>query len=183
MSPPRNFVSLWREVEPGLLALARFLVHDSDTARDIVQETALEVLARLDRDPRFWEQVQHPKRWLQAVVRHHAMDFWRANARKVRQNQDTIESIESWIQRKGAVDPSESVQTTEELEKLRTIVAALPVRQREIMERFLAGESTDSISRAMDIHENSVRSLLRFARGAVAKRFTTIQEVTHGDGS
>jgi DNA-binding NarL/FixJ family response regulator len=43
----------------------------------------------------------------------------------------------------------------------------LPLRQREVLERMNAGESSEQIGKAMNITPTSVRSLKRFALSAI----------------
>jgi DNA-binding NarL/FixJ family response regulator len=53
------------------------------------------------------------------------------------------------------------------IQVIRRAVEQLPTRQREVLERFSAGETSANIAKALNIMPTTVRSLKRFALAVI----------------
>jgi RNA polymerase sigma-70 factor (ECF subfamily) len=151
--------TLVREVQPALLAYARSLVRDEQTARDIVQETFL----RLFRKP---PAAGSTKAWLFSVCRTRAIDWWRSRheftlaADPESNGPDFFERLPD----EAAVLPVEAMENAETTAEVFRYVEALPARQRELVRlKFQSGLSYKEIAEATGLTVTNVGFLLHTA--------------------
>lgn len=156
-----DFERFWADVELDLLAIAqRYL--DTSAAADVVQDVAVLFLYRLQKRPAILPNTEHGCHvWLKRKVRWRALD----ELRRRRRFRDLLEHEQTSVQ----IDPSQCITLKEDVDQVLAVAEGLPPRQRQVMQRYLVGEPTDVIGEAMGIAESSVRSLLRFARAAIAR--------------
>lgn len=155
-APDATFI---REVQPALLAYARSLVRDEQTARDIVQETFL----RLFRKP---PAAGFTKAWLFSVCRTRAIDLWRSR-HEFTLTSDSEDGGTDFFDRlldETAVQPGEAMQNAETAAEVFHHIEALPARQRELVRlKFQAGLSYKEIAKATGLTVTNVGFLLHTA--------------------
>jgi RNA polymerase sigma-70 factor (ECF subfamily) len=151
--------SLIREVQPALLAYARSLVRDEQTARDIVQETFL----RLFRKP---PDAGITRVWLFSVCRTRAIDWWRSRHEFTLASapEDGGTDFFERLPDEAAVLPGDAMQNDETLAEVFRHVEALPARQRELVRlKFQAGLSYKEIADSTGLTVTNVGFLLHTA--------------------
>ena len=149
-----DFQELW-EHRDDVRAACRRLVGDDSTADDVVQETFLRAIThaeRLDRRSSFAP-------WLATVARRRSIDRLRADAR-VRVVAAPPEQSSSM-----GGDPLEHVLQQERVDRVRAALAALSVRERQLLLRQIAhGLSLAELAAEEATSIASVRSVLSRAR-------------------
>ena len=158
---------LLRRFELPLLQYATRILGDRDRARDVVQETFVE----LQRSSR--HQLDHaPAKWLFTVCRNRALNVCRKEKRMTYLDEEILEKQES----QGAA-PNERMEREEASGFLLRIVATLPPRQQEVLQlKFQNDLSYQEISEITKLSVNHVGVLIHTAlktlrtRHAVAAR-------------
>ena len=146
-----DFAELLRRFELPLLQYATRIIGDRERARDVVQETFIE----LQRGRR--EQLDHaPAKWLFTVCRNRALNVCRKERRMI--------FLDDEILKKRSGDeplPNESLETKEAKGFLLRIVATLPPRQQEILQlKFQNDLSYREIAGVTGLSETNVGFLL-----------------------
>jgi len=108
-----------RRHEGSLLRYAQGLVHDSETARDLVQDCFLGLCSQ-DRRRLDGNVAQ----WLFTVCRNRAIDHLRQRGRA--QELDDAEPMPE-------ADPARHAETADDRSRLRAAIDRLPARQRELI--------------------------------------------------
>jgi len=122
----------------------------AQTAEDLLQETFLRLMRRVDR----CLAAASPRGYLFGIARHVSADAWRRAQPSV---QETIEAT--------------ALQADACLETAREIIASLPALQREILDlRFQHDLSYAEIAEALGIPVGTVRSRLHNALEMVRER-------------
>jgi RNA polymerase sigma-70 factor (ECF subfamily) len=141
----------WTELEPSLKRLAQRYAVDSESGSDLVQDLAVLVLQkgiRFDNRDAFAGWARARLRWL-------ALDRLRLRTRL-----------------DGSAPPEQPVAPMQEQRLIATDIwqslSRLPQRQQTALRLTLRGLSNSEIAEEMGITEATVRSLLRFARQALA---------------
>ena len=120
----------------------------SAAAEDVIQDLAIEAIKRKSK----FQSEDHFKHWALRVIRHRAIDHLAENLPI---------NLGNASKRLPQVEPIEG--RSEFTEFIREVVAKLPPRQLELVERVQAGQSTSEIAAAMQIAPASARSLKRHA--------------------
>lgn len=129
--------------EAPLVAWARRATGDLDRARDLVQDTFLELCGQ---DPAALDGRLGP--WLFAVCRRRAIDVRRKEARMGRLGEATADA---------AGDPARAAERAEDGGRACTHLEALPERQREVLRlRFQHGLSYAEIAAALELSIGTV---------------------------
>lgn len=146
------FCGLAREHETRLYRQALGLCRDAHLAEDLAQETLLEAwksLARYNSTCRF-------STWLYAILLHRHQKSLRKKSRVLR--------LDDCAPPASAADPAETAARSDEAEKLRAYIEALPEDAREVIRlRFFAGASLSEISIALGIPLGTAKSRLHYA--------------------
>ncbi len=141
-----------------LIRWANRLTGDPEAARDIVQKVALAMW-----EYRRFQDEEHFKKWSIQKVRWFSIDYVRTRKRE-----------RNLIARDADVNGLTEGPTQERdqaISELREAIAFLPERQRNVAVRYyVQDQSVREIARDLDIEEATVRSLLRHARSALARR-------------
>ncbi len=142
----------WERLFGVLVRKAKSFGLDQSTAEDIVQDVAIEAIAKLST---FEDQV-HLMRWAQKVVRFRSLDQLAGMPLFLGDGSDLVskDSENEFVE-----SPLNQV--------IRDAVEQLPTRQREVLERFSAGETSANIAKALSIMPTTVRSLKRFALAVI----------------
>jgi len=153
--------------EAPLLRFATGLLRDADRARDVVQETFLQ-LCQQDRDA----VEGHLAAWLFRVCRNRALDLRRKETRV-----DSIETVTSVrVQPDSQPDPSQIAEHREDAGHVMKILETLPENQREaVYLRFQGGLSYQEIA---EITGHSVTNVGFLLHAAVKKIRTHLDELS-----
>ena len=145
-SPTTDVEQLYRESRQALTSYFARRHGSIQTAEDLLQETFLRLMRRVDR----CRLAASPKGYLFGIARHVSADTWRRA--KAARSEDAV------------VDSIEAPQSDQRLIEAREIIAALPPLQREILDlRFQHDLSYAEIAEALDIPIGTVRSRLHGA--------------------
>ncbi len=147
--------------ESPLLRYALHFVRDADTARDIVQDTFLQ----LCRNQKLELRERMPQ-WLYTVCRNRAIDLIRKE-RRVKQMPECDENST----RSAAIDPvdpaanpTQAVEADEAASGLMKQIETLPDRQQEVLRlKFHGGLSYKEIAEVMDLTSTNVGFILHTA--------------------
>ena len=148
----------WERLFGVLVRKAKSFGLDQSTAEDIVQDVAIEAIAKLST---FEDQV-HLMRWAQKVVRFRSLDQLAGMPLFLGDGSDLVsrDSANEFVE-----SPLNQFSPLNQV--IRDAVEQLPTRQREVLERFSAGETSANIAKALSIMPTTVRSLKRFALAVI----------------
>ena len=152
------FSSLMEGVQPRLLAQAIVFCGDPDQARDLVQETMIAAWKSLNR----YDGSCQLFTWLYVILQrqHGRARGWFSR----RLPSPTAEQILAGSRREATVVTSDSEIGPDESEILRTIVATLPPKHREVIRlRFYADASEAETASALGISIGTVKSRMHHA--------------------
>lgn len=146
------------EHEGSLLRYARHFVHDLETARDVVQDTFLQLCRRPDEElrPRLTQ-------WLFTVCRNRAIDVCRKERRMklAPENQLANHLAE---QSAPTTHPGEAMENRESAIGLFKQIARLPDRQQEVLRlKFDTGLSYKEIAEVTGLTSSNVGFILHTA--------------------
>ena len=151
------------QYEASLVRYASRILGNSETAREVVQDTFLR-LCRTDR-----QQVEgHLAPWLFKVCRNRAFD--------VRQKESLVNSFEISHRSKPYPDRSSSkplaaLERKEVLDQVQRALTTLPARQRELLSlKFEAGLSYKEIGNVMGLSVSNVGFILHMAIRTVRRQ-------------
>ena len=152
--PADDMPALLRRFELPLLQYATRILGDRERARDVVQETFVE----LQRGKR--AQLDHaPAKWLFTVCRNRALNICRKEKRMTYLDEEILEKYESH-----EPAPNERIEREEASGFLLRIVATLPPRQQEVLQlKFQNDLSYQEISEIMKLSTNHVGVLIHTA--------------------
>ncbi len=166
--PDHDLAALMQRFEGPLRQYAARILGDQERARDVVQETFLE-LERSDRR----ETDSHPVKWLFTVCRNRALNVCRKERRLLFLEDNVVED-------RAAADPSPSAQLEkrEASEFLQRIIATLPLRQQEILQlKFQGGLSYAEIAEVTRLSVSNVGVIIHNA----LRRLRQLHEKTARD--
>jgi RNA polymerase sigma-70 factor (ECF subfamily) len=153
---------LVRRFELPLLQYAARILGDRDRARDVVQETFME----LQRHPRRQTDAA-PAKWLFTVCRNRALNICRKEKRMTYLDDEILErepGLESM--------PNEHIEQTEARGFLLRIVATLPPRQQEVLQlKFQNDLSYQEISEITQLSVSHVGVLIHTALKTLRERY------------
>ena len=161
-SPTDTFEEVLRRFEIPLLQYATRITGDRDRARDVVQETFVE----LQRSPR--EQLDHaPAKWLFTVCRNRALNVCRKEKRMTYLDQELLET-----RPEEGPAPFEQLEQKEASGFLLRIVGTLPPRQQEVLQlKFQNDLSYQEISEITKLSVSNVGVLLHTALKTLRQRY------------
>jgi len=149
------YAELFREFQPRVLALCRYLLGSFEDAED----AASEVFARLPRAMKTYDAALPFPKWLMSVASHHCVDQLRR--RKVQQrifdppDERTPEAVA------GQASPLEDLVSAEEQNVVRAAIAALPERSRlPLVLRYYNELSYDEIAATLSLSRANVATLI-----------------------
>ena len=149
-----------------LLRLAAGKCDSLEEAQDLVQSTLLEGLLALKKGT----VIENAKSWLSTVLNRKYYDLLREKYRKPL----TFYGMDYDIPYEESYSP-ETPDDTElgEAENLRRLVARQTCTYREVLVRhYFHGQSVETIAKALDLPENTVKSRLRLGREKLRKELT-----------
>jgi RNA polymerase sigma factor (sigma-70 family) len=160
-----EFQSVWGEIVPKLVSLAKGRFHlPQAEVDDALQDVAL--LAWRHFKQGLFREAEHLRAWCLVTMAHRCID----RLRTIRINPASLD-----IDVASKESSGESATSLEHFAKIvQQQAAKLPPRQRDVMQRFLLGESVGQISKALGITEATVRSLKRFGTMLLRKEITEV---------
>ena len=153
-APPDTLEAIFLAHESALLHYARTLVHQDETAQDIVQEAFLKLHAVFD-------SVRHPQAWLYRTVHNLAMNHLRAGRKIVLLEAGATDRNES---SDSAPLPDEQIERMEAIGQTRLCLETLDGRSRELVRlKFDEDLSYKEISERTSLSISNVGYLLHHA--------------------
>ena len=152
-----NFPESWRHIEANLLGFVLSILRNKQDAEHLVQE--LTIVAYLSFDE--FNDPNQLHGWIFRLAKWRSIDFLRKTSREHKV--------------KGQL-PTEATYVEQPIsdpfihKAIHTAIANLPEMQKEIMSRFVNGQSPKIISEDLKIAESTVRSHLRFARQKISDK-------------
>jgi RNA polymerase sigma factor (sigma-70 family) len=139
------------EYESALIGYAATILHDTDRAKDVVQETFIRLCQQDVEKVR-----DHLKSWLFTVCRNRALDILRKDK--------PIEPMEDvrWKRVAGpGLQPDEHAELTEKLARVMNLLGRLSENQREvILLKFQQGLSYDEIHAVTGLSQGNIGFLI-----------------------
>ena len=141
------FAELVREHQAMVFSLARYFLHDRETAEEVAQDVFLGLYHNLASI----ESAAHLKFWLRRVTGHRCIDYTRRNRLKTVSVEDTPEPFSMF-------DLPDSMMR----DTLRRIVATLPEKPRLVVQlRYQEDLDPMEIAQVLEMPLNTVKSHLR----------------------
>lgn len=159
-----------------LFRLALRITLNREEAEDVVQETMMKVWNRRED----WEKIESIEAFCLTVCRNLAVDKTRRrvrdeglrNAEYGTRNTDYDPPDTSY-----ASNPEEQAEQRDRIQLVRTLINALPEKQRSVMQlRDIEGKSYKEIAAILDISEEQVKINIFRARQTIKQRYLEIQE-------
>ncbi len=153
------------EHEGSLLRYANHFVHDLETARDVVQDTFLQLCRHPNEELR-----PRVAQWLFTVCRNRAIDVCRKERRmKLAPENQLTDHLEG--QSDASVDPVARLEKSETAKGLLKQIARLPERQQEVLRlKFNAGLSYKEIAEVTGLSSSNVGFILHTAISKLRQR-------------
>lgn len=163
---PQFFREALQRYERPLVRYAQNIVGQLDDARDIVQDVFVKLSQSLHTiDP------ERLAPWLFTVCKNRATDHLRKHHRITLMETETLDLEEADIAR-----PSARLEQQETAETLRSLLKALPEKQREAIRlKFIAGLSYQQISDAMKTSVGNVGYLIHHGIQALREQWLAIE--------
>src|SRR5436190_22379822 len=154
--------ALLRRFERPLLQYATPILHDSERARDVVQETFVK-LQQANRT-----ELDHaPAKWLFTVCRNGALNICRKEKRMTYLDQEVLEAHQS-----EQPAPDENLEAKETSGFLLRILNTLPPRQQEVLQlKFQNDLSYQQISEITELSVSHVGVLIHNALKTLRQRY------------
>ena len=154
-----------KQHEGSLLRYAQHFVHDFETARDVVQDTFLQLCRQND------DQIKsRVAQWLFTVCRNRAIDICRKEGRMKTAHEDFLADHSD-----SQADPTSGVEKQEAAEGLMQQISKLPRKQQEVLRlKFHAGLSYQEIADVTGLTRTNVGFILHKAIAKLRQRLTQI---------
>jgi RNA polymerase sigma-70 factor (ECF subfamily) len=168
---PRAFAPLYHAYAPAILRYCQRQLGHTDLANDATAQTFTKAIASLGR---FDTDRNNPgatfRSWLFTIAHNVIVDLHRRNRRHLSLDN---EPTSSWLHANAhltdrATSPEDLAIAAESARRLRTMLTALPERQRRIVELRLAGLTGIEIASAMGMTHGAVKS-------AQARAYSTLR--------
>lgn len=158
-------ISAIQEHEGSLLRYANHFVHDLETARDVVQDTFLQLCRNPDEELR-----PRLAQWLFTVCRNRAIDICRKERRmKLAPEDQLTDHLQG--QADASADPMARLEKSETATGLMKQVERLPDRQQEVLRlKFNAGLSYREIAEVTGLSSTNVGFILHTAISKLRQR-------------
>lgn len=162
---PENWIQCAiAEHEGSLLRYAQHFVHDLETARDVVQDTFLQLCRQPDEKVR-----PRVAQWLFTVCRNRAIDICRKERRMKLAPEDQL--ADHLAEHSENAAPSDAMEKSETAEGLLKQIATLPDRQQEVLRlKFNTGLSYKEIAEITGLTSSNVGFILHTAITKLRKR-------------
>jgi RNA polymerase sigma-70 factor, ECF subfamily len=146
---------LFREFQPRVLSLCRYLLGSREDAED----AASEVFARLPRSMKTYDATLPFPKWLMSVASHHCVDLLRRRTVEQRIFDASDEQTPEAVAHRPS--PLEELVTAEERGVVRAAIARLPERSRlPLVLRYYNELTYDEIAEALNLSRANVATLI-----------------------
>lgn len=160
--------------EGALLRYAQHFVHDLETARDVVQDTFLQLCRQTNPDIR-----TRVAQWLFTVCRNRAIDICRKERRMKLAPEHQLADQLAENADVGSMHPGAALEKSETAAGLLAQISKLPDRQQEVLRlKFHAGLSYKEIAVVMGLTSTNVGFILHTAISKLRKRLVTNVETS-----
>ena len=156
----RTFFDEWY---PRLVLYLRARLGDEDHAEDVAQEAFVRLLDSAPRDP---------VRWLYTVAANLAVDQCRVARGRARR----LALIRVAVEGSAEPGPEQSFLRAEEITRVRSALAELPERDRELLLLRHGGWRYREIARTLGVAPSSIGSLLTRAQRRFASTFAELSD-------
>jgi len=152
--------------EGPLLRYAQHFVHDLETARDVVQDTFLQLCRKPDEELR-----PRLAQWLFTVCRNRAIDICRKERRMKLAPEDQLADKLAEKSDESNMRPGAAMERSEAAEGLMAQISTLPNRQQEVLRlKFNAGLSYKEIAEVTGLTSTNVGFILHTAISKLRQR-------------
>ncbi len=146
----RGFEQVYEECLPVVLKYMLARVRDPVLAEDLAGDV-------FERAVRAWPTFEHrssPTTWVLAIAHHVVSHHWR----KVRTQPVQVAEVSTEQVDVNEVTPEEQVERHDDAERVRRVMADLPIKEQELLAfRFAADLSFRDIAAVLDVREVTVR--------------------------
>lgn len=150
-----------------LYRLALRITRGSSEAEDIVQETMIKVWNKRDH----WQEIESIEAFSLTICRNLSLD-WLRHRGLIDATSDDDASV---LPDNRSLNPLDRAQQTDSIRLVRSIVDALPEKQRSCVQlRDFEGKSYKEISTVLGISEDQVKINIFRARQTIKQQFTKL---------
>ena len=144
-----------------LFRFAFRMLGSSEEAKDIVQEALIKVWNGREQ----MASIQNMEAWCMRITKNLSLDRLRALERK---QTDSLDGVEV---KQEALNPLERTEIDEHMQRIHSLMAALPEKQRQVMHlRDVEGHSYNEICDMLEMDMSQVKVYLFRARNAVREK-------------
>lgn len=155
--------------EAALLRYAQHFVHDLETARDVVQDTFLQLCRQTNPDIR-----TRVAQWLFTVCRNRAIDICRKERRMKLAPEHQLADQLAGNSDSASMHPGAALEESEAAAGLLAQISKLPDRQQEVLRlKFHAGLSYKEIAVVTGLTSTNVGFILHTAISKLRQRLVT----------
>lgn len=159
--------ALLERFERPLLAFARHLAGDAESARDAVQDTFL----RYFKNPPVSDDLESLAPWLFTVCRRLLIDYQRKSKRLIPMTAAATLTLDNTLD-ESTPEPARALESKDDSNRLHSLIRTLPERQRELVRlKFEAGLSYRDIASATGLSVSNVGTLLHQAVQSLREQF------------
>jgi RNA polymerase sigma-70 factor (ECF subfamily) len=159
------FETLFDRYHRSVYQFSRFMLHDTDGAADVMQETFLAVA----RGARNYKPVGRFRAWLMRIARNLCLNHLRSRRTRLRAfDCDGIDQLEATPHE---ATVSDKLESDERVAEILQLVRQLPEKQREALAlRVFEGMSYREIGDVLGAPLNTVKTWIHRARCTLAER-------------
>lgn len=173
------FDTLRLRYESNILRHLMSIVHNSETAQDLLQETLL----RLWTHSQQWEGQGPVKSWLLRISTNLALNTLRSATRRKETplegnwNDDEDSLVPGWMIDSITPGPSDALESAERSAMLRKLVDELPEEKRELIRLVYEAEmDVKEAAEALGIPEGTAKSRLHYSAKYLAREWRNHEE-------
>lgn len=164
--------------ESAILRHLRSIVHDRDTADDLLQETFLRVWVSSQQ----WDARGSVKGWLFRIATNLALNSLRTAKRRRETHLDTSDDddshIPAWMIDSLSPTPGDALEDAERAALVRKLVDELPEEKRELIRMVYDAEmEVRQAAEALGIPEGTAKSRLHYSAKYIARRWRSTEDV------
>ena len=160
------FDTLFDRYRAPVYNFAHLMLGRADGAEDMLQETFMAVARTAER----YQPHGHFRSWLMRIVRNRCLN--ELEARRVRRRMAARSGLDLAEPPADGPSPPERLERSEQMARLRDLIAALPERQREAIVLYAFEQmSYREIGDVLGVPVNTVKTLIHRARATLALDF------------
>jgi len=159
----------------GILRHLQSVVHDTDVAEDLLQETLLRVWTSAKQ----WDGRGTVKGWLYRISTNLALNSLRSTKRRretpleIKSDRDDDDSVApGWMIDSASLGPGEALEYSERSAMLRRLINRLPEERRELIQMvYEADMEIRQAAEALGIPEGTAKSRLHYSAKYLAREW------------